>query len=75
MSSCFHCVFAMNTLGADLLIDAIGSTVVSFTLVTGRTEGMQAWAIISCIALWLRQKATEVPRRERAEIAIGGLLR
>ena len=74
MSSCFHSVFAMNTLGADLLNGAIGWTIMLFTLVTGRTDGMQAWAIMNCKALWLRQKEADVPRRERAEIAMKVLL-
>jgi hypothetical protein len=37
-------------------------------------DGMQACASIICMALWLRQKEAEVPRRERAEIAMGVLL-
>jgi hypothetical protein len=70
MSSCFHCVLAMNTLGAGLLNGAIGWTIMLLTLVAGRTDGMQAWAIMSCKALWLRQNEADVPRRERAEIAM-----
>ena len=40
----------------------------------GRTDGMQAATSMVCMALWLRQKEGEVPRRERAEIAMGVLL-
>lgn len=36
----------------------------------GRMEGMHAWTSMVCMALWLRQKEDEVPRRERAEIAM-----
>lgn len=79
MSSCFHCVFAMNTLGAGPLADRIedgsGRMNSCFTMVPGRTDGMQAWAIMSCIALWLRQKEGDVPRRERAEFAMKVLLK
>lgn len=38
---------------------------------SGRMDGMHAWTIMFCMALWLRQKEDEVPRRERAEIAMG----
>ncbi|RSL14692.1 hypothetical protein EDE15_0154 [Edaphobacter aggregans] len=58
MSSCFHSVFAMNTLGAGLLNGAIGWTIMLFTLVTGRTDGMQAWAIMNCKALCARTRQT-----------------
>ena len=70
MSSCCHYIFATNTLGAGPLNGTIGGIVMCFTLVTGRTDGMQAWTIMSCKALWLRQKEAEVPRRDRAEIAM-----
>jgi hypothetical protein len=51
MSSCIHCVLAMNTLGAGLLNGSIGWTIMLLTLVTGRTDGMQAFAIMNCKAL------------------------
>lgn len=37
---------------------------------SGRMEGMHAWTSMVCMALWLRQNEDEVPRRERAEIAM-----
>ena len=64
----------MKTFSADPLVDRIedvgGRMNSCFTLGTGRSEGMHAWAIMVCMALWLRQKDTDVPRRERAEIAM-----
>jgi hypothetical protein len=60
----------MNTLGAGPLNGTIGWTIMLFTLVTGRTDGMQALAIMNCKALWLRQKEADVPRGEREEIAM-----
>lgn len=49
----------------------VRETADAFRVGSGRIEGMQAWIIMVCMALWLRQKEDEVPRRERAEIAMG----
>ena len=55
LSSCCHYVLAINTLGAGpvigVMIGTIGRTLMGFTLVTGRTDGMQAWTIINCRTL------------------------
>ena len=49
----------------------VRETADAFRVGSGRIEGMQAWTNMVCMALWLRQKEDEVPRRERAEIAMG----
>ena len=69
----FAYVLAVETFGAGpipipfSMTDEFEARAVSGSFTgAGRTEGMQAWAIIICMALWLRQKEAEVPRRERA---------
>jgi hypothetical protein len=66
----FAYVLAIKTFGAGPMTDEFEyleeRAVSGFFTAAGRTEGMQACAIIICMALWLRQKEAEVPRRERA---------
>lgn len=69
---------AMNTLvagwGRWTDIGGMGFRVELTVRGAGLMDGMQAVASMVCMALWLRQKEGEVPRRERAEIAMGVLL-
>ena len=63
----------MNLRGSELSVaraTARGLIRLSASRETFWIEGMHAWTRRVCAALWERQNAGEVPRREREEIAI-----